>query len=215
MWPLAVWLPTDEKATIAFATPDIPLVTLSDINRGRWPEHLDITNGHVFSYVTNNYWSMNIKASQGGDISFRYSITSRKDLDYDALGRFDSETRSGLALYPHLARIEVGERQLPASSGRFFEIDAANAQVSAFKKAEDGNGYILRLKETSGREGAARLRSPLFRIASAFLTDGVEENKRPLALNANGLEIPLRANAFSTVRLVFAGSAAPPQKARK
>ena len=167
----------DEGVTIAFATPDIPLVTLSDINRGRWPEHLDITNGHVVSYVTNNYWSMNIKASQGGDISFRYSITSRKDLDFAALGQFDSETSTGLATYPHFVREDIGKKRLPASAGSFFELDSGNAQVSAFKKAEDGNGYILRLRENAGRDGSAGLRSPVFPLAHAFLTDGVEENR--------------------------------------
>lgn len=204
----------DEGATIAFATPDVPLVTLTDINRGRWPQHLDIKNGHVFSYVTNNYWSMNIKASQGGDILFRYSITSRRDLDYVALGQFDSETRSGLASYPHFVRPVIGKKRLPASAGSFFELDAANAQVSTFKQAEDGSGYILRLRETAGRDGAARLRSPLFRITSAFLTDGVEENKGPLTLKANALEIPLRANRFTTVRLLFAGAGGPVQRAK-
>lgn len=209
----------DEGATIAFATPDLPLVTLTDINRGRWPQHLDITNGYIFSYVTNNYWSMNIKASQGGDISFRYSITSRKDLDYAALGEFDSETRSGLAAYPYFdwgnVRAAVGAKRLPASAGSFLDLEASNAQVSTLKQAEDGSGYILRLRETTGRDGTARLKSPLFRIASAFLTDGVEENKNPLALKADLLEIPLKANRFSTVRLIFASPEMPVQKAGK
>jgi alpha-mannosidase len=198
----------DEDATIAFATPDLPLVTLTDINRGRWPTHLDIANGHVFSYVTNNYWSTNIKASQGGDISFRYSITSRKRLDYAALGEFDSETRSGLAAYPYFdwgnVKGAVGPKQLPAAAGSFLNLEASSAQVTVFKQAEDGRGYVLRLRETTGRDGAARLRSPLFRIASAFLTDGVEEDKTPLILHADVLEIPLKANRFSTVRLLFA-----------
>jgi hypothetical protein len=204
----------DAGVTIAFATPDLPLVTLTDINRGRWPQHLDITNGHVFSYVTNNYWSTNIKASQGGDISFRYSITSRKD--YAALGEFDSETRSGLAAYPYFdwgnVKGAAGAKQLLAASGSFLDLEATNAQVAAFKQAEDGKGYILRLRETTGRDGTAHLRSALFRITSAFLTDGVEENKSPLALKADILEIPLKVNRFSTVRLVFASGRLPVQR---
>jgi hypothetical protein len=71
------------------------------------------------------------------------------------------------------------------------------------------------LRETTGRDGTARLKSPLFRIASAFLTDGVEENKSPLALKADILEIPLKANRFSTVRLVFASPEMQVQKAGK
>ena len=209
----------DEGATIAFATPDLPLVTLTDINRGRWPKHLNLANGHVFSYVTNNYWSMNIKASQGGDISFRYSITSRKDLDFAAVGQFDSETRSGLAAYPYFdwgnVKGAVGKKQLPAAAGSFLELEAMNAQVSAFKQAEDGHGYILRLRETTGRDGNAQLRSPLFRITAALLTDGVEQDKEPLTLKSGTVSIAIKANRFSTVRLVFAASAPPVQTAKR
>src|SRR6266852_3566164 len=111
---------------------------------------------------------MNIKASQGGDISFRYSITSRKDLDYAALGEFDSETRSPLAAFPYFdwgnVKEAAGPKQLPASADSFLNLEASNAQVSVFKQAEDGRGYILRLRETTNHDGTARLRSPLFRI---------------------------------------------------
>jgi hypothetical protein len=141
------------------------------------------------------------------------------NLDYAALGQFDSETRSGLAAYPYFdwgnVKGAVGAKRLPASGGSFLDLEASNAQVSAFKEAEDSSGYILRLRETTGRDGTARLRSPLFRITAAFLTDGVEENKSPLALKGNVLEIPLKANRFSTVRLLFTSPDVPVQKARK
>lgn len=194
----------DEGATIVFATPGLPLVTLTDINRGRWPRNLAMTNGHVLSYVTNNNWSMNVKASQGGDISFRYSITSGKDLDDAALGQFDAETRSALAPYPYTERVKTGKTRLPASAGSLFELEGTrNAEFSTFKRAEDGNGYILRLRETAGVDGVVRLRSPLFRILRAFVTDGVEENQSPLPVKAEAIEIPLKTNRFSSVRLIF------------
>jgi hypothetical protein len=204
-------LSRDAGITIALATPDLPLVTLADINRGRWLEHLDITNGHVYSYVTNNYWSTNIKASQGGELTFRYFITTTKNLDYDALGRFDAETRSALTAYPAFEGLhrETGPRRMPAAAGSLLHIEAANAQLTAFKAAEDGKGYILRLRETSGRDGKAILRtSPWFRIERAFLTNGVEENLSNLQSSANGLELPLKSRRFTTVRLILASPVA-------
>lgn len=205
----------DAGVTIALATPDLPLVTLTDINRGRWPKTLAMTNGHVFSYVTNNYWSMNVKASQGGDISFRYSITSGKDLDNAALGQFDSETRSALAPYSYTDRVKTGKAQLPAAAGSLFELTGTrNAQFSTFKRAEDGDGYILRLRETAGLDGVVRLRSPLFRVARAFVTDGVEENQSALPMETGAVAIPLKANRFTTVRLIFANAAAATRPAR-
>jgi alpha-mannosidase len=197
-------LSRDAGVTIAFATPDLPLVTLTDINRGRWLEHLDVSNGHVYSYVTNNYWSTNIKASQGGDITVRYFISSAKNLDYDVLGRFDAETRSSLFPYSRFdRRNETGPRRMPADSGSLLQIEAPNAQFSAFKEAEDGNGYILRLRETSGKDGQAVVRCPWLPIEQAFLTNGVEENATPLVPSAKGVAVPLKAWRFMTVRLMF------------
>ncbi len=200
-------LSKDAGMTVAFATPDLPLVTLTDINRGRWLQRLDIRNGHVYSYVTNNYWSTNIRASQAEEIAVRYSLTSGKTLDLDALGRFDAETRSALAAYAFFdgrnVRDERGKKALPAGRYSLFEVAAGNAQITAFKQAEDGNGYILRLRETSGREGTARLNSPFFRIAQAYAANGVEENQAPLPARPGGIDIPLKPRQFTTIRLLF------------
>ena len=194
--------------TVALATPDFPLVTLTDINRGQWLETLALRNGHVYSYIANNYWSTNIKASQSGDLEFRYHITSGKDGDLDAgaLAQFDAQTRSPLIPYSRYERrYEPGPRPMPAGEGALFEIDAPNAHLSAFKQAEDANGFILRLRETSGRDGTAVLKSPWFKIEKAWLANGVEENLAPLPLApaADALSLPLKARQHTTVRLVF------------
>ncbi len=197
----------DPGITIAWATPDAPLVTLTGINRGLWPKHLEIRNGHVFSYVMNNYWFTNYRASQGGEFTFRYSITSRKDFDEAALARFDAETRSPLVAYNYYdtgnVRLEPVKRSMPAGAGAFFRIDAAHAQVTAFKEAEDRNGFILRLRETAGRKGVARLESPVFPLAAAQLTNGVEDNLSALPVANGAVDIPLQPRGFTTVRLVF------------
>jgi hypothetical protein len=197
----------DADITIAWATPDAPLVTLTDINRGGWMKKLDVKNGHVFSYAMNNYWFTNYKAAQGGEFTFRYSITSGRGLADEALARFDQETRSQLVGYPYFdlgnVRLRPAKRQMPAAAGSFLEIEASNAQVTTFKEAEDGKGYILRLRETAGKEGTARLASPVFPLASATLTNGVEDDASPIPVTDGRIEIPLRPHTFTTVRLIF------------
>jgi hypothetical protein len=71
-------------ATIAWATPDAPLVCFQDINRGKWQKELPRNNGHIYAYVMNNYWFTNYLAGQGGDYSFRFSMTSRAKTDKTA-----------------------------------------------------------------------------------------------------------------------------------
>ena len=197
----------DAGAAIAWATPDAPLVTLTDINRGAWPKHLEIRNGWVFSYAMNNYWFTNYKADQGGEFTFRYAITSGRALGEADLARFDAETRSPLVGYAHYdlgnVREAAHQTRMPADRGSFLSVEAPNAQVTAFKEAEDGTGFILRLRETAGQAGTARLASPVFPLAAAYLTDGVEENRKPLPVGREGVAIPLKPRQFTTVRLVL------------
>ncbi|MBI1786369.1 MAG: hypothetical protein HYR60_02310 [Acidobacteria bacterium] len=197
----------DGGLTIAWATPDAPLITLTGINRGLWLKDLEVKNGHVFSYAMNNYWFTNYKAAQGGEFTFRYFITSGNRLSEEELARFDAETRSPLACYPRYdlgnERLRPSAKRMPATAGSFFDIQASHAQVSAFKEAEDGRGYILRLRETAGRPGQARLASPIFPLAAAHLANGVEEDRAALPVEDNRIDIPLQPRAFTTVRLLF------------
>lgn len=197
-------LSRDGNTTVALATPDFPLVSLTDINRGKWPKKLNLLNGHIYSYVTNNYWSVNIKASQSGELEFHYYITSGKDLDNDSLARFDAQTRSDLIPYSRYERrYERGPSQMPIDQGSFFYVDAPHVEISAFKEAEDKNGCILRLRETSGRDGTALLKSEWFNIDQAWLTNGVEDNISDLTPIAGELSVPLKACRFTTVRLCY------------
>ncbi|MFN0167726.1 MAG: polysaccharide lyase family protein [Bryobacteraceae bacterium] len=200
----------DSGLSIAWATPDSPLITLTDINRGRWLKHLDIANGHVYSYPINNYWFTNYRASQGGDMTFRYFLSTGRTLSGAQLGAFSGDTRSPLVAYNYYdtgnVKIEAVKRRMPAVEGRFLALDSAHAAITAFKQAEDGNGYIVRVRETAGEDGPVSLELPAFPLAAAFLTNGVEENSRPLPIRGNKVEFALKAHTFVTIRLMFASA---------
>lgn len=198
---------------VAWASPDAPLCTLTEINRGLWLTDLPVTNAHVFSYAMNNYWVTNYKASQGGEMTFRYSITSERRLSEAEASRFSADTRYPLLPFQMVHtgsnRVKPVQRALPAGQGAFFEIDPAQVQVSAFKAAEDGDGYILRLREIAGRDGATRLVSPLFTLQSVHETDAVEENRRELAVESGrAVALPIGAHRYATFRLRLAPASA-------
>jgi hypothetical protein len=196
----------DGDFTIALSTPDAPLITLTDINRGKWPKHLDITNGHVFSYVMNNYWFTNYKASQGGKFEFNYSITSGSNLSNEQLARFDADTRKPILGYPHMstwsASVKAENRPLSAVEGSFMQIEDSNLQFVVLKQAEDGNGYIIRLRESTGKSGETKITFPLFVVQKAYLANGVEEIKEELPVNGQTITVPYLPNGYTTVRLV-------------
>lgn len=196
---------SDGDFSIAWSTPDAPLFTLTDINRGIWPTYLKVSNGHVYSYVMNNYWFTNYRATQGGTLRFCYSITSGKHFDRQALARFDADTRTPIVPYGYFsvrnAKVAKWPRPLGADSSSLLSIDTPNLQIVTMKAAEDGDGYILRLQEVAGQYGEAELRLPLFDIDHAFLCNGVEDNQQRLKTTSTTVKVPYKANAFTTVRL--------------
>lgn len=197
----------DGNYSIAWASPDAPLFTLTDINRGKWPTHLEIDNGHVFSYIMNNYWFTNYKASQEGEFTFSYAITSGEDLSLEELAHFDADIRSPIIGYPLLstwaAGVEAEDRPLSAEKGKFLTLkDSKNLQFVTLKQAEDGNGWIIRLLETGGTAGETELTTELLDIDAAYLANGVEENQQELSVENNVVKIPYKANRYTTIRLV-------------
>jgi alpha-mannosidase len=196
----------DGDFSVAWSSRDAPLVNFTDINRGKWLTQLEITTGHFFSYVMNNYWYVNYKATQGGEFIFRYSITSGNSLSREQLADFDSDTRVPILAYPYLssfsASVAKEDRLLQASSASLLQLEATNLQIVTLKRAEDGVGYILRILETAGRSGIATLRSPLLRIEDAYLCNGVEVNQKPLEAIDESAQIPYQPYRYITVRLV-------------
>jgi hypothetical protein len=196
---------SDGDFSIAWATPDAPLVTLTDINRGKWLSDLPITNGHVYSYAMNNYWFTNYRAQQGGTFVFRFSLTSGKKFSREELADFDVDTRGGVMAYPFLssfsAAISQADRALPAAGAQFMQLDAPNLQLVTIKEAEDRNGWIIRLKEVAGRSGSAELKTPTLRVKEAHLCNGVETPLQKLPSTAGAVILPYKPNQFTTIRL--------------
>jgi alpha-mannosidase len=195
----------DADFSIAWATPDAPLVTFTDINRGKWLSHLPLSNGHIYSYAMNNYWFTNYRAQQGGRFVFRFSITSGRDLNREQLADFDADTRAPIIPYPFLssfsAAIAQADRPLPPGGGSFLGLEAPNLQLVTIKEAEEENGWILRWREVSGRAGEAELTTPTLKIKEAHLCNGVEEPLRKLPASENSVIVPFEPNQYITVRL--------------
>ena len=76
----------------------------------------------------------------------------------------------------------------------FCQIDQPNVILLALKKAEDGNGIIIRVNETEGRAVGAKLTISGLGIKEVHGTDLVETNIE--RLNAEGQTINFEINAY-------------------
>jgi len=180
------WLSlSDNSLTVTLSPIHSPLVCLKDINRGKWPKKLEGLDGTIFAYILNNYWWTNYKASQGGKLRFDFKVTSYK-------GSIDnvSSTKFGWSSFnPPLAYISkssmnflnILNARVNPKKGQLLEIDKDNINILAVKKAEDGEGWIIRLQEIKGEETKVKINIPFLKIENIFECNLVEEEKEPLS----------------------------------
>lgn len=204
------WLPlqtsilvADGEAAVQICSPDIPLFTVGEVVRGRWPKELDLTGGRLFSYVLNNYWHTNYKASQGGEIRFGYRLTSGREIPLDAAYRRGWESRR--VLYGHrISFQEFRPVRAPYASptgGVLAKVGTESVVLSTIMKARWAPGLILRLQEIAGRDQTAPVAFPGRRITRAWLTDLLERELRELPVSADGsLQVPVPAWSLATIR---------------
>jgi alpha-mannosidase len=86
----------------------------------------------------------------------------------------------------------------PADS--FLSLDKPNVTLMALKAAEDGDGLIVRLNETEGKQTVVTATLPRVEILQAFGTDLVENDRAVLTYDAHSFTVALPAFGIATVR---------------
>ena len=187
------------KTSVVWAPVEAPLVEFGDINTGKWLKTLPLKNGTLFSYVLNNYWHTNFKASQGGTLVYRYSLTGRAGAA-DAV----KSTRFGWEAQSPLTAVWLTEKNggpLPADARSFFQVDKPNVLIQAVKPSEDGEGISVRLREIGGLGGDVHLESPLLtsEILAFYVTDIAENPANLFKVVPRSLYVPVKPLGIHTV----------------
>jgi alpha-mannosidase len=197
-------------------TPDAPLVTFGDINRGAWPKTFGERPGTIFSYIMNNYWDMNYRAGQGGHFRFRYVMTSADATsasDFSRMGweeatpfECDIVTSQDKAIDLHAAEASGNRPSAPNLDARqqsLLEIDDPNILLETWKPSEDGNGTILRFLDFGGTERTVTAKSPLLHLDHVWQTDALERGQSPVPTNGeNGFHFTIHPHEIVTIRAV-------------
>jgi alpha-mannosidase len=188
---------------LAIIPVDASLVTLGDINRGTWPEEFKPKSSTIFSYAMNNYWHTNYRAAQGGELTFRYVMTSGASLAPAGLSRLGRAVMTPLEVDQVIDQDKVGNppRPLDPAPLSFLQVDAAGVTVESWKAADDGDGTILRLLEIAGTEGKATLHFPLLHLQKAWRCTAVEDNLDEIPVQAQSLKISLKPHEIATLRI--------------
>jgi len=186
---------------------DSPLVTLGDINRGTWPERFEPKSATIFSYALNNYWHTNFRRVQSGDFTFRYVLTSGREITPAAMARLGRAAMTPIEIRQLAANDKFGDPAEPLTPNptSFLQVDAPDVVIIDWKIAEDGQGTIVRLLESGGQTTTAKLNFPLFTINQAWQTNAAEENKSQVNVENHSLTVTLKPHEIVTLRLVREG----------
>ncbi len=184
---------------VTWSSREVPVVSIGDINTGKWQSSLDLSNSTFFAYLMNNYWNCNFKEQQGGDVTFRFSLTT-----HGAGWTNAQAARFGWGHCTELLPIILpgGQRgDLPGTSYGFLDVDVPNVMAFTFKRAEDGDGYIIRLMELTGEYATATITLAGLEIAEAHRTNMVEQNLEKLRVAGNQIQVFLPSFGMETVRV--------------
>jgi hypothetical protein len=158
----------------------------------------DLKRGHIYAMISYNNFRTNFVNVHPGEYVVRYAFSShRGDWRTARAWQFGwNAANPALAVWMHGPQ----EGSLPASTS-FCQIDAPNVMLLTFKQAEDGDGIVLRLIETAGKETTATVTVPSLSIQHAFETNLVEENERLLTSTSHAVQTTLTPYAMRTIRL--------------
>jgi len=157
---------TDGNNTAYLATPHAPLIMYNDIFRLLLHPRATPLNGAIYSYVFNNYWGTNYKASQGGDLLFSYTLhlelgdfdpVKASHFGWDRLAEMQ-DPRAGTAAEPWV-------RLLPGSDVSVHE----GSPIGACVHLSEGPVVLGGLTHEDGRL-LARLYNPTRQAALAVLS---------------------------------------------
>ena len=158
----------------------------------------ELDRGHIYSMVSYNNFRTNFVNVHPDEFVVRYAFSSHRGDGREGRAR---EFGWQVANPPLAVWMEgPSEGSLPVSAS-FCQIDAPNVLLLALKKAEDGNGYILRVMETEGRQTGVTVTMPYLSIWHAFETNLVEEDDRILPCTAHTVEVAVKPFGFATLRL--------------
>lgn len=163
----------------------------------------ELTRGHIYSMVSYGNFRTNFINSHPSEYVVRYSFSAhRGDWRGGRAREFGwNVANPPLAVWMRQPLAGPKDGSLPTTAS-FCQVDAPNVMLLTLKRAEDGDGTILRLIETEGESAKTTVTIPYLSISRAFETNSVEENQRELPCTTHSLETTLKPFSIATIRLV-------------
>jgi hypothetical protein len=137
-----------DRGQVVLSSPETLLWQFGGLNLGRFQATAPVERPHAYSWVMNNYWTTNFRASLEGELRWGYQLTSLADGSAGAAMRAGQDARSPLMARVLPAGSQGADRALPR---RVFRQDLPHALLVAVTPDVAGLALVLHLREPQGR----------------------------------------------------------------
>jgi alpha-mannosidase len=138
----------NDRSQVVLVSPEIPLVQLGGINLGKFAEISNPESDAIYSWVFNNYWTTNFRASQEGELKWTYRLTSSKDTSNVFSTKFGWDER-----VPMPARVFPARGKDTLAYGKMLMRLNENFLLVSARPSNDKQGIILQVREIAGQKG--------------------------------------------------------------
>ena len=185
-----------DSAQIVWVSNEIPLAMMGGLNLGKFMRVAKPETTSIFSWVLNNYWFTNFRASQEGELRWTYQLTSGAVNTQNFAVKFGWGSR-----VPLLTRmIPAGLPGIQPASRSFPGDELNNIVMIRAAPSTDGKGIMLQLRETSGKETTPDF-STLMKSAPAATL--IETSALELPLKAIGPRVTFKPYEVKFLKMVF------------
>lgn len=162
----------NDKVQFIVGSDVVPLVQLGDLLDGPFQYEKKYDKPHVFSWVMNNYWVTNFRASQEGEFRWNYFITSTDDLSNTAAIDFTRNAR--IPLYARV--MPVGKENNKPMDFSAFEIDKSNLLMTSSTLSKDAGFLLLNVRETDGKSTEFTIKDRSGKLYEFQIVNAIEES---------------------------------------
>jgi hypothetical protein len=132
-------------AQVVLVSDEIPLMQFGGINTGRYNPNAKPESQQIYSWVLNNYWTTNFRASQEGELIWSYALTSGADTSNSFATRFGWGTR-----VPFVSRVLPKSNRASAQFHTRSAWPFAPSSLLLVGTRPAKQGIILHLREVAG-----------------------------------------------------------------
>jgi hypothetical protein len=172
----------------------IPLFQSGGINTGKYQRKKTYDKPYAYSWVMNNYWFTNFRASQEGELHWSYYLTSSKDVSNTTATKFGWESR-----VPIYARVmPEGKPNGLATSYSAFHFNNDNFLMTSAIPSIDKGYILINVRELDGKQTPFRVLDNTGKPVEFSVVNAIEES---ITNNINEINFEPYGNKFVKVKL--------------